>query len=285
MSRNKAGVCACGHEIGYWHDEGGRCTYGAGSHGEPTAKRCPCQRKASKGNKSALGQVGAGGSVAEVATALRTAGRALHQAADAFAAIGLRYDPEPRGLRAWPETLDAPANGVAHAHDASPATPAASAEGHVENDWLRGGRRAVLLAIAQRGDRGASHAWIAMQTGYKPTSRRTYLAALSSKAYIARWPHRGSDEYHATGLGLEALGPFEALPTGKALIDHWLGKLPESEATIFNQVVVHGECSTAVIEEQTGYKSTSVRTYLNKLAARSLLTTRKGIVRLSDELR
>lgn len=282
MSRKKAGICACGHELGYWHDEDGRCTYGAGAHGEPTVKRCTCQRKGKTSHAHT------GGERADVIAALTTIAESLQEAANALSGAASACYVLKRELsskaRAKPMAILASSGPApkANGHALPSPTPADRTEGQDGEDWLRGGRRAVLLAIAQRGKLGASHAWIAVQTGYKPTSRRTYLTALTSAGYIRRGER---DEFYATEAGTIVLGPFEALPTGQALIDHWLAKLPDAEATIFNQVVRHEECSTAVLESDTGYKTTSVRTYLNRLAARQLVSTRKGIVRLSDELR
>ncbi len=133
------------------------------------------------------------------------------------------------------------------------------------------GEHRILTAVAQYPD-GVTHEQIAVLTGYKTTSRRTYLQRLAEKGLI----ERTTVGVKATPSGVTALGSdFEPLPMGDELREYWRDKLPLGESRILDVLITaypaaveHGE-----LEEQTGYKTTSRRTYLQRLRARQLVTT------------
>jgi len=141
------------------------------------------------------------------------------------------------------------------------------------------GQEAVLNAIAQYPG-GITTEHIAILTGYKGTSRRTYLQKLAQAGYIIN----NYGEYSATSDGIEALGNrFQKLPTGRELLDHWLDKLPEGEKKIL-QAIVDGAQTKEALQEATNYKATSVRTYVQKLGARKIITNEGGNITVASHL-
>jgi hypothetical protein len=143
------------------------------------------------------------------------------------------------------------------------------------------GERVILTAVAQY-EQGVTREQLTVLTGYKRSSRDTYLQRLRAAGYVL--PMGG--QLVVTGDGIEALGDdFEPLPTGAALRDHWITTLPEGERRILN--VLLGAWPSGVrkddLSEVTGYKRSSRDTYLQRLRARQLITT-DGDPRASDTL-
>lgn len=117
------------------------------------------------------------------------------------------------------------------------------------------GERAVLTACAQYGN-GVSKETLTVLTGYKRSSRDTYLQRLRERGLIAY----GGEGYVATEEGISALGSdFEPLPTGPELLAHWLGRLPEGERKVLEVLVsCHpNSISREQLDAETGYKRSS----------------------------
>jgi hypothetical protein len=91
---------------------------------------------------------------------------------------------------------------------------------------LPGGERKILTVLAQY-PQGRSKTQIAILTGYshKGGAFNNYLSALRSKGYLTG----GGDRLEISDDGLLALGDYEPLPTGQALLDHWMGQLGRAE--------------------------------------------------------
>lgn len=143
------------------------------------------------------------------------------------------------------------------------------------------GERAILIAIAQHPD-GVTREQLTVLTGYKRSSRDTYLQRLGANGYAEI-----RERIVATEEGITALGPdYEPLPTGDALRQHWLDRLPEGERRVLEAVIGYWpEASDRdAISEATGYKRSSRDTYLQRLGARELVTSERGGVRAADEL-
>lgn len=144
---------------------------------------------------------------------------------------------------------------------------------------LSKGPETILNAIAQYPG-GVTTEHIAILTGYKGTSRRTYLQKLTALGYVTK----SGDNYEATEEGVDALGDrLERLPTGRALLEHWLAKLPEGEKRVL-QSIVDGNTTREMIEQYTEYKTTSVRTYLQKLGARKIVVNENGEIKVASHL-
>ncbi len=131
------------------------------------------------------------------------------------------------------------------------------------------GEQIILNAIAQYPE-GVTTDQLQVLTGYKSTSRKTYVQKLRAAGLI--------DERNgyivATDEGIKALGSsFAALPTGQALYEYWKGRLPEGERRIFEVIyAAHPDSVTnEAIESATGYASTSRKTYLQKLKGRKIV--------------
>lgn len=162
--------------------------------------------------------------------------------------------------------------------------PVVSGSGVQTDGQLGTGELKILTAVAQYPN-GATREQLTVLTGYKRSSRDTYLQRLLSKRYV---DHFSNGILVASTKGLDALGnDFEPLPTGDALQSHWRDRLPTGERRILHQLIVAYPQAVErdVITEQTGYKRSSRDTYLQRLSARQLIITiDRGAVRASDLL-
>lgn len=145
------------------------------------------------------------------------------------------------------------------------------------------GERAVLTAVAQHDD-GVDREQLSVLTGYKRSSRDTYLQRLQANGMV----EIAGGTIRATDAGLDALGAdFEPLPTGDELRDYWLDRLTGGERAILEVLIAAypDAVSRDEISDRTEYKRSSRDTYLQRLAARKLVTTAgRAAVRASDNL-
>jgi uncharacterized protein len=148
---------------------------------------------------------------------------------------------------------------------------------------LSKGERIVLTAIAQDGS-GVDRSQLTVVTGYKRSTRDAYLQRLAGKGFISE---NGSGLL-ATDTGIEALGTdYEPLPTGDALREYWLKKLPEGERKILQVLIPSWPESVPreQISELTSYARSSRDAYLQRLASRKLIeNSGRAEVRASDLL-
>jgi hypothetical protein len=181
----------------------------------------------------------------------------------AFTAVGRGSLPEPQRFPANPNVPNA--YGVTR-------NQARAAQGST----IGKGERTVLIAVAQHSD-GVTREQLSVLTGYKRSSRDTYLQRLATNDMVSQQ----GDRLFATECGVEALGEgFEPLPSGAALREHWLRRLPEGERRVFEVVIGWYPHSVPrdAIDESTGYKRSSRDTYLQRLSARRLvIATAEGI--------
>jgi hypothetical protein len=144
------------------------------------------------------------------------------------------------------------------------------------------GERAILTAIAQHGE-GVTKEQLTVLTGYKRSSRDTYLQRLFGRGFAAGH----GDRLVATNPGLDALGPdFVPLPTGPALLDHWRTRLPAGELAVLEVAVAAypGAADKERISETTGYQRSSRDTYLQRLRSRRLVEVHRDGVRAAEAL-
>jgi hypothetical protein len=148
---------------------------------------------------------------------------------------------------------------------------------------LGAGEIKILTAIAQHSE-GVSQEQITVLTGYKRSSRNTYMQRLAQHRLIAR---RG-DVFHATDLGIQTLGPeFLPLPTGAELRAYWLRELPEGEKRLLAELIKHypAGLDQDMLSAATAYKRSSRNTYLQRLRSRQLIVSEGGgMLRASDKL-
>lgn len=161
---------------------------------------------------------------------------------------------------------------------------ARAAARHMEDDGspLPKGEKAVLAAIAQYPN-GVTRQQLTVLTGYKKTSRDTYIGRLKERGYI----DVGSSVIVATEAGIAALGSdYEPPLTGEARREKYLKELPAGESKIL-------EIATAdypawiprdTVSELTGYKKTSRDTYIGRLRARELIEVGPEGIRASEDL-
>lgn len=149
---------------------------------------------------------------------------------------------------------------------------------------LGAGERTILTAITQHPD-GVTREQLTVLTGYKRSSRDTFLQRLHAAGLVER---QDDGRIAATRAGVKELGPgFRPLPTGRALLEHWLERLPEGERRVLDVVAkAHPRAvERAAIDERTGYKRSSRDTFLQRLGARRLVVSEgRGAVRMSPEL-
>jgi hypothetical protein len=125
--------------------------------------------------------------------------------------------------------------------------------------------RAVLAVLAQY-PQGRTHSQIALLTGYRPTASTIGVAL--SKLRRAGWVTPGGIP-QATPEGVVALGgDYEPLPSGRELLQHWLGEIGKAERAILQLMIddprqwTHAELAAA-----TGYSpdASTIGVALSKL--------------------
>jgi len=130
------------------------------------------------------------------------------------------------------------------------------------------GEIAVLVAIGQCGDRGATHAHIGLLTTYKSRSRENYLGMLRQ-----------------SGLAESAKGRHYLTDDGKRELEN-AGFQPRVIADLLSKgetevitVIARGDhrgVTKGIIALETPYKARSVDNYVATLGVRELIETRDG---------
>ena len=141
-----------------------------------------------------------------------------------------------------------------------------------------------ILAAAFQHPGGVSKEQLSVLTGYKRSSRDTYLQHLRAAGLI----EESGDRIVATTDGKEALGDnFEPLPTGPDLLAHWRKELSIGERRILDAIVdaYPNAIDKEDIDTATSYKRSSRDTYLQRLRSRRLVVDAGGgQVRAAEEL-
>jgi Helicase HerA, central domain len=181
----------------------------------------------------------------EAAVALATAQeRLLRTADDAIRAAREAGKPErspPPVARSAPPPSPAPLQPAA--------TSAASENG---SGSLPKAQWAILTVLAQHPD-GRTKRQVALQSGYaaKGGGFNNALSALRSADLIER-----GDPIRATTAGVAILGnAWEPLPTGPALLEHWLGQLSKAEGLILRTLAVSSPLTKEEVAARAGYAS------------------------------
>jgi hypothetical protein len=145
------------------------------------------------------------------------------------------------------------------------------------------GEIAVLKAIAQYPE-GVTQEQLTVLTGYKRTSRQTYVQRLCQRGYVEQRDGR----MVATAVGIAALGSdFEPLPpSGKALRDHVMARLSGgAHRTLLHLINIYpAAASPAAVGEATNYRRTSTGTFIQRLVAMRLVVRQGRDVRASEVL-
>jgi uncharacterized protein len=149
------------------------------------------------------------------------------------------------------------------------------------NGSLPPGERAVLIAAAQFN--GVDRDQLSVLTGYKRSSRDAYIQRLREKGYV----EVSGQTIAITDAGNGALPPdYEPLPTGRAIQNYWLERLPEGERRILSELIsaFPNYMPRSDLDDATGYKRSSRDAYLQRMKARRLVEMAGATVRASQEL-
>lgn len=148
--------------------------------------------------------------------------------------------------------------------------------------------RALLTALAPYEGKTRTTAQLCMATGYKVKSStvRNALSQLRTAGCIIG----SGDSITITAAGLQALGGYTPLPTGRALLEYWLesnalGKA--ARAMLFEIASAYPKTLTAEqVARLTGYEPTSstVRNALSQLRTMSLISGGGTALLASEEL-
>jgi DNA-binding IclR family transcriptional regulator len=140
----------------------------------------------------------------------------------------------------------------------------------------------ILTACAQHPD-GCTRQQLTILTGYKRSTRDAYVQRLRVAGLVD-----DGEKVAPTQEGIDLLGPdFEPLPTGAALLTHWLRELPEGERACLQVAVeVYPEpTDREAISNATGYKRSTRDAYLQRLGTRRLVEDLgHGQIRAAHEL-
>lgn len=187
-------------------------------------------------------------------------------------------------MGATPTTPPTPRTSRAVAHDSSRATARPPASGG-SNGHVGAGERAILIALAQNRPAfpaGLEREQLTILTGYKRSSRDTYLQRLTQKGLTA---------VVANGLiaitpdGEAAVAGYEPGPApGPELLRWWLARLGGGEQKILELLSQEGDMDREQISTLSGYKRSSRDSYIQRLAQRRLVVAEGGVVRLADVL-
>lgn len=144
--------------------------------------------------------------------------------------------------------------------------------------------RLILTALAQY-PQGRSKTQVAILAGYATNggSFNNSIGALRSSGRI----ERSGDRLKITDIGLRVLGPYDPLPHGKALLDHWLRQLGKAERKALEALaeVYPRTLSKVQIASRAGYEPDggSFNNALGKLRTLELIEGR-GELKASDNL-
>jgi hypothetical protein len=144
------------------------------------------------------------------------------------------------------------------------------------------GEVAVLRALIQFPD-GLRREQLTVLTGYKRSTRDAYIQRLKEKGFV----DINLVYVFATDAGRGAIPDAEPLPTGEALQQWWLPRLPVGERAIMEQLIAlypdAGQRDD--LTERTGYQRSTRDAYLQRLGAKQLVVDLgRGSVKASDTL-
>lgn len=212
--------------------------------------------------------------------------QAAQQILDRLAAVKNTASPPPPRPKAKP-TADGGQAKKPHADAQKPPQRSNSTPVAPGGDGpLPKAQRLILTALAQQGTRTATQVALLTSYSHKSGGFRNALSALRSMGYITGSGTTGMD---ITAAGLEALGPYDPLPTGDDLLEWWktnhLGKAERAIVEVLREDYPN-PVPVEEIAERSGYSPTSggFRNALSRL--RSLQVAHNdspGVLALSDQ--
>jgi hypothetical protein len=192
-------------------------------------------------------------------------------------------DVKPTGPTAGDGAVRSMATGrvIGRVVERTPARPARIEAGTGEKLGIC--ERKVLTALAQY-PQGRTVKQIALLAGYAIGGGgfRNALGALRSAERITR-----TDPVQITEAGTEALGSYEPLPHGEALLQHWYGQLGKAERAVLQALaeVFPHTMTVEQVADVAGYEpgGGGFRNALGRLRTLELINGR-GELRASEEL-
>lgn len=145
------------------------------------------------------------------------------------------------------------------------------------------GERVVLSAVAQHAE-GITREHLTVLTGYKSSSRNTYLQRLQQRGYV----RAALGVINITDEGIQSLGnDYAPLPEGEELREYLMKTLPEGERRILGILInsYPAVVDREMLSTETGYAPSSRNTYLQRLTARQLVEFEgRGAIKASEKL-
>lgn len=146
------------------------------------------------------------------------------------------------------------------------------------------GLRRILIALAERN--GLSRGQLGMRASV--SSKGGSFDSYVSKGRVNGWIVGASGRFEITDAGRDALGHYEPLPTGRALLDHYLRELGQSGAArmlkaladIYPNTLGRQELGEAATVASTGG---SFDSYVSRLRTLELIEGERNALRASRE--
>lgn len=157
---------------------------------------------------------------------------------------------------------------------------------HVDSDnngSIAKGEKAVLIACANFTN-GLLRTQITVLTQYTRSSRDAYIHRLKTKGYVTT----DAGKIKITPEGVDILGhDYQPLPTGDALMQHWLNTLPKGEKIMLE--LIAGEYPNSISRDEltnkSGYTRSSRDAYLHRMMNKEIIeATNRGEVKASQYL-
>lgn len=171
----------------------------------------------------------------------------------------------------------------------------AAGNGHADGDELaklaakilngRSGEKRMMVALAQRMPLTRGQLSMRAKVSQKGGSFDTYVSRLSQLGWIGR---EGGD-FVLTEEGRSNLGnDFEPLPTGQALLEHYIRQFGDSGSARMLAVLAEAYPNSLSREElgqmaEVSPSGGSFDTYISRLATLELITKERGAFKASDE--
>jgi hypothetical protein len=136
------------------------------------------------------------------------------------------------------------------------ARPAVAQLGGSPSDVSLGKAERLILAALATYPQGRTRTQVAILTGY--SSRGGGFGNALSRLRSLGLVEGGREDLRITGAGVEAAGDVQPLPTGRALLDHWLGQLGKAERLALEALadVYPGAMTREELGAATGYEPT-----------------------------
>jgi hypothetical protein len=200
-----------------------------------------------------------------------------------------------RVLESWPveqpKPSSAPPTPVARVSVPKPRPERAPAgeerargvDGAQPDERIGKAERDILAVLATYGDRESQQVALLAGRSIKSSGYANALGKLRRLEFITR-----SQPMHITDTGLAALGDYQPLPTGHALIDHWMSNLGAAERDILSALIGVWPDSRpnewlAEVTDRS-IKSSGFANALGRLRSLKLITGGRDANRAVDEL-